>query len=327
MAFIVQDLDSAKIEKMPASLFDYSEPKPSRVPRIVFGLVAVLLVWDYYATINGLVRRPAWAAFIPSNSEADDLCKVAGASWRAVSIKAADGVTLNAWLVQPDHPNGKAAILLHNLKGTRLRVLPLAVGLLRHGFTCLLPDSRGHGASGGELITLGALEKYDVAEWVRLLRRDPAIRAVYGLGLSLGASTLIQSLAIPVDFRAIVADSTGADPAHPYQYLSDRFHLPVMLIGPLGWPFVELLTWNARLRYNLRIERASPLEAIRSARVPVLLIQGTDDWLIPVQYARRLHEANLQYTELWEVPGAGHARISNVAPGYQQRVLDWFTRH
>jgi hypothetical protein len=130
---------------MPASLFDYTEPKPSRVPRIVLGLVVVLFVWDYYATINGLVRRSAWAAFIPPNSEADDLCKVAGASWRAVSIKAADGVTLNAWLVQPDHPNGKAAILLHNLKGTRLRVLPLAVGLLRHGFTCLLPDSRGHG--------------------------------------------------------------------------------------------------------------------------------------------------------------------------------------
>jgi pimeloyl-ACP methyl ester carboxylesterase len=88
---------------------------------------------------------------------------------------------------------------------------------------------------------------------------------------------------------------------------------------------VELLTWNARLRYNLRIEQASPREAIRSARVPVLLIQGTGDWLIPVQYARRLHEANLQYTELWEVSGAGHASVSNVAPEYQQRVLDWFT--
>ena len=98
-----------------------------------------------------------------------------------------------------------------------------------------------------------------------------------------------------------------------------------MLVGPLGWPFVEMMTWNARLRYNLRIERASPLEAIRSARVPVLLIQGTEDWLIPVQYARRLHEANPQYTELWEVPGA--VRVSNVAPEYQQRALDWFTRH
>ncbi len=312
---------------MPASLFDYSEPKPSLVPRIVFGLVAVLFVWDSYATINGLLRRSPWAAFIPPGSEADDLCKVTGASWRTVTITAADGVKLRAWLVQPDHPNGKAAVLLHNLKGTRLRVLPAAVGLLRHGFTCLLPDSRGHGASDGELITLGALEKYDVARWVQLLRRDPAISGVYGLGLSLGASTLIQSLTIPVDFRAIVADSTGADPAHPYQYLSDRFHLPVPVIAPVGWPFVELLIWNARLRYNLRLEGASPLEGIRSARVPVLLIQGTEDWLIPVQYARRLHEANLQYTELWEVAGAPHAHVSSVAADYQQRVVDWFTRH
>jgi uncharacterized protein len=190
-----------------------------------------------------------------------------------------------------------------------------------------LPDSRGHGGSGGELVTLGLLEKYDVAEWVRFIRQDAAIKAVYGFGLSFGASTLIQSLSVPVDFRAIVADSTGPDPAHPYQYLADRLHAPLLLIGPISWPFVELLNWNSRLRYGLHIEDASPLEAIRSARVPVLLIQGMDDWLIPVQYAHRLHDANPRYTELWEVPGGNHLRVADTTPGYQKRVIDWFTEH
>jgi pimeloyl-ACP methyl ester carboxylesterase len=312
---------------VPGSLFYYSDQKPSRVPRIVLGVVSAVFAWNYYATINGLVRRSAYSAFIPSASDADDLCKVAPASWRPVSITASDGVVLRAWRIQPEHPNGKAVVLLHNLKGTRLRVLPLAVGLLRHGFICLLPDSRGHGASGGELVTLGLLEKFDVAEWVRFIKQDAAINAVYGLGLSLGASALIQSLSVPADFRAIVADSTGPDPAHPYQYLADRFHVPLLLIAPISWPFVESLTWNSRLRYGLHIERASPLEAIRSARIPVLLIQGMDDWLIPVRYARRLHEANPQYSELWEVPGGNHLRVADATPVYQKRVIDWFTEH
>jgi hypothetical protein len=79
-----------------ASLFYYSEPKPSRVPRIVLGVVSALFAWNYYATINGLVRRSAYAAFTPPASDADDLCKVAPASWRAVFITAADGVIFSA---------------------------------------------------------------------------------------------------------------------------------------------------------------------------------------------------------------------------------------
>ena len=33
---------------------------------------------------------------------------------------------------------------------------------LEEGYSVLLPDSRGHGTSGGELVTYGLLEKRDV---------------------------------------------------------------------------------------------------------------------------------------------------------------------
>ena len=46
MAILMQDSDSpTKIKKMPASLFDYSEPKPSPVPRIVLALMALVFMW------------------------------------------------------------------------------------------------------------------------------------------------------------------------------------------------------------------------------------------------------------------------------------------
>jgi pimeloyl-ACP methyl ester carboxylesterase len=308
-------------------LFDHSESKRSRVLLYALTFAFSVLAYHYYDVVNSLVHRSDGSKFTPPQAKADEVCRQTGASWRAVSITGADGVVLKAWLMQPPQPNGKAVLLLHHLYGSRLRLLPEAYWLLKNGYTCLLPDSRGHGASGGAVVTFGILERYDVAEWVRLLRREPAIHDVYGIGISMGASVLIQSLAVPVDFRAIVADSTAADMAHPYDYAADRFDLPVAVIRPISWPLVAPAFWNARFRYNVRLEGASPLSAIRGSHVPVLLMHGLRDWLIPVEQARRLHDANPDYTTIWEVPGGRHGHLDWDEAAYRTRVLEWFGSH
>jgi esterase/lipase len=66
----------------------------------------------------------------------------------------------------------------------------------------LLPDSRGHGRNGGELVTFGVLEKYDVLDWVRWMRAEGCTH-IYALGESLGGSVLIQTVAVDPVFRAI----------------------------------------------------------------------------------------------------------------------------
>src|SRR5438552_2590768 len=70
-----------------------------------------------------------------------------------VSITARDGTTLQGWIVRPLNPNGDAVLLLHGLGDNRLGMTGYAELLLAHGFTVLLPDARGHGASGGDLAT------------------------------------------------------------------------------------------------------------------------------------------------------------------------------
>ena len=319
---------SLRFKSVASQLLQYSDPVPTRIPTIAFGIVAAALLWWYYALINGLVQRPQAAALDAPQSEVADLSRSIGAVWSAVSVTATDGSVLRGWLLQPERPNGKAVVLLHKLGGTRISLLPIARRLLAYDYTCLLPDSRGHGSSGGQALTHGAMEKYDLAEWVRRLRKDPGITAVYGLGRSLGASILIQSLTVPVDFHAIVAESTSPDLAHPYDYLADRFGLPLLIAGPVSWPFVEGFWWNARLRFGVRLDQASPLDAIRQSRTPVLLIHGSSDWLVPAAQTRRLREANPRYTTLWEVPGANHWNIEQVAiADYERRVIEWFAAH
>ena len=62
-------------------------------------------------------------------------------------------------------------MVLHGIGDSRQGSAGFAPLFLDQGYSVLLPDSRGHGASGGELVTYGLWEKYDVLDWARWLRQ------------------------------------------------------------------------------------------------------------------------------------------------------------
>jgi uncharacterized protein len=69
----------------------------------------------------------------------------------------------------------------------------------------------------------------------------------------------------------------------------------------------------------------SPANAVRSTRVPILLIHGTADTNVPPSHSRALHALNPTMTGLWEVPGALHVSALTAAPKeYEERVVAWF---
>src|SRR5256885_761874 len=78
-----------------------------------------------------------------------------GAKLEPVSIHGADGVELRGWYSVPGGDNGRAVILLHGIGDNRGGVAGYEGEFLAHGYRVLLPDSRAHGESGGELATYG----------------------------------------------------------------------------------------------------------------------------------------------------------------------------
>jgi dipeptidyl aminopeptidase/acylaminoacyl peptidase len=256
---------------------------------------------------------------------ADHLAYETGAGWQPVSIAAADGTPLDAWLFQPAHPNGAAVILLHGVGDSRAGMTSEAEFLLRAGYTALLPDVRGHGASGGDVITYGIREAEDVHRWDGWLLANAGIERLYGLGESMGAAILLQSLACEPRFRAVVAESAFADfPEVAYDRLAQEVGAP----RPLFWPIVKGGLLYERLRYGVDLRRASPASVVRATRVPILLIHGTEDRNIPIRHSRELHALNLRATVLWEVPGGHHVDgLATAGPEYIERVLHWFASH
>jgi dipeptidyl aminopeptidase/acylaminoacyl peptidase len=192
--------------------------------------------------------------------------------------------------MEPAQPNGNCVIVLHGIGDSRVGSAGFAPMFLTQGYAVLLPDSRAHGASGGQFVTYGLLERYDVIGWADWMHAA-GCRKIYGLGESLGASILFS---LP-SFLANLAVANG------------------MLY--------------ARFVDGLDFRKVSPLQSIAQTTTPILLIHGLSDTRTPPYNSERLARANSN-DPLWLVPNALHTGASAAAPKeFRRRVLSWFAEH
>jgi pimeloyl-ACP methyl ester carboxylesterase len=252
--------------------------------------------------------------------------RVHSAQLQDASITARDGTTLQAWIVRPSNPNGDAVLLLHGLGDNRLGMTGYAELLLAHGFTVLLPDARAHGASGGDLATFGLLERYDIVQWSQFLRAQTAAHCLFGIGESMGAAQLLQSIEAGAAFCSVIAESAFSNFREiAYDRMGQPFHAGPWVGRTVLWPLVEIAFLRVRWKYGLDMQQVSPEDAIATTKIPVLLIHGQVDSNIPVRHSLRIHDRDPD-TAFWEVPGADHCGAIAVAPQQFEKLLFvWFS--
>jgi fermentation-respiration switch protein FrsA (DUF1100 family) len=214
-------------------------------------------------------------------------------------------------------------MVLHGIADSRVSSVGFAPMFLNEGYAVLAPDSRAHGASGGQFVTYGLLEKYDVVAWAAWMR-SAGCGKIYGLGESLGASILIQAAAIQPALAGIAAECPYADLQEVARYRVRRMtHAPAFLAGMV----VNSAMLYARWVDGLNLSQVSPVSAIAHASTPILLIHGLRDYRTPPYNSVELAHANPRDV-LWLVPNAGHTGASAVEPEeFRRRVLAWFAEH
>lgn len=225
-------------------------------------------------------------------------------------------------------PNGAAVILLHGMADDREGVAGYAYMFLQHGYSVLLPDSRAHGASGGDIATYGVLERDDVRRWAAWLRpQTPGCE--YLFGESMGAAIAIQSSQVTPGLCAVAAEASFASFGEiANDRISQMTHLGLWFPRTLGAPARDLAFLYAAMRYHVNLADASPVRAIRRSRVPPLLICGTADDNIPMRHSVELFRAGASHSQLWIVEGAEHTGASDVNPeAFDRRVVGWFQQH
>lgn len=248
--------------------------------------------------------------------------------FRDVELVTEDGTFLRAWFMRPQETNGNAVILLHGVSDNRLGMYGYGRWLLQNHYSVLLPDARHHGNSGG-LTTYGIKEANDIHQWVDWIETNEHPHCVYGLGESMGAAELLESLTREPRFCAVIAESPFATFREvAYARFGRPFHTGSWLGRTFFRPTVEVGFLYVRLRYGLNMEDASPERAVVSSKVPVLLIHGLNDRNIPPYHSDLIEARNPGSVVVWKVPGAVHTGAYQAAPEeFNRRVLGWFAAH
>jgi uncharacterized protein len=250
-----------------------------------------------------------------------------GAAFEDATFESSDGVTLKGWIIKPpeERPGMPGVIICHGLGANRSDFTDLAVMLARRGYWVLVFDFRAHGESGGSRSSLGHHEQKDVLAALAFLAERPGIdRKRIGIfGFSLGGSTAILTAARTGKFAAVAADSAFTslrDQAR--EAITGFYHLP-------SFPFVNLAVLGYEMYFQTAVRNIAPESVIgKIAPVPVFIIAGEGDEMIPVENGRRLFRAAQEPKELWVIPVGGHGgTIATAGDEYGRRVGEFFDRH
>lgn len=141
------------------------------------------------------------------------------------------------------------------------------------GFNILVIDQRAHGRSEGTFSGMGFLEQNDVIAWIRFLCEECHTEEVVIHGVCIGAACAVYVASnpkCPECVKGIVVDGLFRS---FHDVFIARFHTYRKPLFPVLWEVEYLI----RKHTGINIRTDAPFRAIRSVRIPVLLIHSRED--------------------------------------------------
>ena len=226
-------------------------------------------------------------AFFPSKGEtttpADE-----GVPFTSTAVRTADGEQLRAWALP--HPSPRAQILYFHGNGGNLSIwAPILAGIHRQGFSVNVIDYRGYGASTGRPTERGLYRDADAAvDWIWSERHTDAPLIYWGR--SLGAT--------------IAAYAASKRP-------------PDGLILEAGFSNARsLLRSSPPLRFLALFSsyRFPTADFVQRTRVPVLIMHGDADRVIPFESGVELFAHIREPKQFVAIRGGDHNDLTPASP-------------
>jgi len=240
-----------------------------------------------------------------------------------LTLKTAEGIPLNCWLIRAEGKPRGTVIFLHGVSECMIVGLPLTRRLHDEGYHVFLYDSRRHGDSGGHYCTYGFYEKHDTTTVINALleRPDLEVGRIGLFGTSMGAAVAIQVAALDHRVASVVAESGFATLRTVYdEYQKRMIKLP--------WHYLRnIVIRRSEQIAHFKASAVSPLEAVKNVHVPIFFLHGTADNLIRARYTERVFANANEPKELWLIEGARHNDMAEVGgKEYYPRILGFFNQ-
>ncbi|WP_407269011.1 alpha/beta hydrolase [Radiobacillus sp. PE A8.2] len=239
------------------------------------------------------------------------------------TLTSTDDLELKAKFLKNEQATGKAVILAHGFRSSSESMGDFVKFYYDQGFDVLMPDARGHGDSEGDYIGFGWHDRKDVQQWISMLVEEENENQIILHGASMGAATVLMTSgeSLPPQVKGIVADSGYSSTYDELAYqLKQLYHLPAI-------PLLQITSAITSVRAGYNFGEASTVEQVSKNTLPLLIIHGDADELVPTEMAHELYDAAGGEKQLWIVPGAGHVKSHTISTEeYQDRVQQFIDK-
>jgi fermentation-respiration switch protein FrsA (DUF1100 family) len=257
--------------------------------------VILLLVIVLAAAIR--LFEPRFAFFPTSGETATPL--TFGVAYEPFTTVTADGQRLHGWSMKQERP--RATVVYFHGNGGNLSIwAPILAGISRRQFSVIAFDYRGYGMSTGSPSEKGLHRDVEAIVSSPELLSDPDIPIVYW-GRSLGV--------------AMAAHAAARRPPHGL-ILEAGFPDARSLLGASPMAVVALLS-------SYRFSAADTLRRL-TTRVPVLVLHGDADEIIPIAQGRALFDRLAEPKQFVPIRGGTHNDQNPADPDAYWSAVDRF---
>lgn len=205
-----------------------------------------------------------------------------------VFIKTQDGLKLHGWFF-PVKDSKLCLLLFHgNADNISIR-LPKAKAWIDRGVSVFLLDYRGYGKSQGQIKSANDLVKDAKAALAWLKTKNHASSQIILYGESIGSVPAIE-LAANEKFKTIILEA-------PFTSLAD----------------MAKLIYGMAPGFMLRDFEMNNEEKIPRLKTPVLILQGTDDEVVPFSMGQRLFKKAPEPKGFFEIKNGHHNDLAETA--------------
>ena len=232
-----------------------------------------------------------------------------GVSHQDVYFDTRDGVRLHGWFLPAQGAARGTVLFFHGNAENISTHIASVYWLPAQGYNVLLPDYRGYGLSAGTPTLAGLLEDIDSTVRYALTRPDVDPTRLVILGQSLGGALATDYVArseYRANIRALVVDSAFSS----FRGITREKLSAFWLTWPLAWP----------LGLTIDDDHSAIKSVARVSPIPLLVIHGEDDGIVPPEHGQRLYDVAQAPKELWRVPAAGHIQALRL-PAYRARFV------
>ena len=226
---------------------------------------------------------------------------------KSSSLTADDGTELAAWYFAAPESTHDYAVCLHGYTDEPIGMARYVKRFHDRGMNVLAPAARAHERSGGDYIGMGWPERLDVVAWIgRIVQADPEARILV-FGESMGAATAmnVAGESLPANVKCIIEDCG-------YTSVWDEFSLQLKdVFGLPSFPLLDVANLVCNVRAGYDFHKASSVEQLKHATVPMLFIHGDQDTFVPysmLDQTTRRASARLNRSSLSTAPPTPRAR-------------------